>query len=165
MANAIVIGSQWGDEGKGKLVDILAEKADLVVRFQGGNNAGHTVMFADKKFVLHLIPSGMTQPNAICVLGNGMVVDPHALLEELDMLIGLGIKPEGRLFISDSAHLVMPYHKLIDQAREYRLKANKIGTTVRGIGPAYEDKVGRQGIRFIDVANDSAFKTKLDHFV
>ncbi len=165
MANVIVIGSQWGDEGKGKLVDILAEKASLVVRFQGGNNAGHTVMFGDQKFILHLIPSGITQPNCRCVLGNGMVIDPEALLEELQMLKDLNIKTEGRLFVSDSAHLIMPYHKLIDQAREDRLRDNKIGTTVRGIGPAYEDKVSRQGIRFIDIENNAEFKAHLDQIV
>ncbi|MDX2471489.1 MAG: adenylosuccinate synthase [SAR324 cluster bacterium] len=165
MANAIVIGSQWGDEGKGKLVDILAEKADLVVRFQGGNNAGHTVKYADKKFVLHLIPSGVLHPNTNCLLGNGMVIDPEAFLEELDYLKDLGVDPTGQLFISDTAHLILPYHKALDQAREDRLRANKIGTTVRGIGPAYEDKVSRQGIRFIDIENTEAFKAKVDRVV
>lgn len=165
MANAIVIGSQWGDEGKGKLVDILAEKADLVVRFQGGNNAGHTVKYADKKFVLHLIPSGVLHPKTNCLLGNGMVIDPEAFIEELAYLKDLGVDPTGQLFISDTAHLILPYHKAMDQAREDRLRANKIGTTVRGIGPAYEDKVSRQGIRFIDIENSAAFKSKVDQVV
>ena len=166
MPNVIVIGSQWGDEGKGKLVDILADQADCVVRFQGGNNAGHTVMFEDKKFVLHLIPSGILQEGTKCVIGNGMVVDPVAFLSELQGLVDLGIDPKGRLFISESAHVIMPYHKILDAAREARLEGNKkIGTTVRGIGPAYEDKVGRQGIRFIDIENDSEFKERLDQVV
>ena len=125
MANAIVIGSQWGDEGKGKLVDILAEKADLVVRFQGGNNAGHTVKYADKKFVLHLIPSGVLHPKTNCLLGNGMVIDPEAFIEELAYLKNLGVDPTGQLFISDTAHLILPYHKAMDQAREDRLRAKK----------------------------------------
>ncbi len=162
MANVVVIGSQWGDEGKGKLVDILAERAGMVVRFQGGNNAGHTVMFGDSKFILHLIPSGILQDEAKCVIGNGLVVDPEELLKEVDALRDLGVDCTGRLFVSDAANLIMPYHKLIDKAREKRLKGKKIGTTGRGIGPAYEDKAGRIGIRFGDVENNSAFKEKLD---
>ena len=162
MANVIVIGSQWGDEGKGKLVDILAKKAGLVVRFQGGNNAGHTVMFGENTFALHLIPSGILQRSTTCVIGNGLVVDPEELLKEMDTLKELGVDCAGRLFVSDAANLIMPYHKLIDKAREGRLKNNKIGTTGRGIGPAYEDKAGRIGIRFADVENNSVFKEKLD---
>lgn len=165
MANTIVIGSQWGDEGKGKLVDILAEQAGTVVRFQGGNNAGHTVMFGDKKFILHLIPSGILQEDTKCVIGNGLVVDPGALIEEIKELAALGVDCVGRLFISDAANVIMPYHRLLDKAREERLKKNKIGTTGRGIGPAYEDKVGRVGIRFADIENNSVFKEKVDHFV
>ena len=165
MANTIVIGSQWGDEGKGKLVDILAEQAGTVVRFQGGNNAGHTVMFGDKKFILHLIPSGILQDDTKCVIGNGLVVDPGALIEEIEELSTLGVDCIGRLFISDAANVIMPYHRLLDKAREERLKKNKIGTTGRGIGPAYEDKVGRVGIRFADIENNSFFKEKVDHFV
>ncbi|OGG93400.1 MAG: adenylosuccinate synthase [Candidatus Lambdaproteobacteria bacterium RIFOXYD12_FULL_49_8] len=165
MANVIVVGAQWGDEGKGKLVDILAEKAKVVVRYQGGNNAGHTVMFGDKTFILHLIPSGILQDNVACVLGNGMVIDPKALLKEIDELKVLGISVEGRLKISDSANLIMPYHILLDQAREARAGKNKIGTTARGIGPAYEDKAGRQGIRFVEIGRDSRFKSKLDLLV
>ncbi|MBT4288973.1 MAG: adenylosuccinate synthase [Deltaproteobacteria bacterium] len=165
MTNTIVVGSQWGDEGKGKLVDILADQAGTVVRFQGGNNAGHTVMFGDKKFILHLIPSGILQDNTKCVIGNGLVVDLEALLDEIKGLLNLGISCVGRLFISDAANIIMPYHRLLDQAREERLKSNKIGTTGRGIGPAYEDKVGRVGVRFADIENNSFFKEKIDHFV
>lgn len=165
MANVIVIGSQWGDEGKGKLVDLLAEKASMVVRFQGGNNAGHTVMFGDETFILHLIPSGITQKDTQCVLGNGMVIDPEALLKEIAELEALGLSMEGRLFISDAASLILPYHRTIDAAREARAGKDKIGTTSRGIGPAYEDKVGRQGVRFVEVENDNRFKGKLDRLV
>lgn len=165
MANVIVVGSQWGDEGKGKLVDILSEQVGAVVRFQGGNNAGHTVKFADKKFVLHLIPSGILHDDKKCVIGNGLVVDPGELLKEIKGLEDLNISCKGRLFISDSAAVIMPYHKILDQAREARLKGNKIGTTGRGIGPCYEDKVGRSGIRFADIENNSDFKAQVDQYV
>lgn len=165
MANVIVIGSQWGDEGKGKLVDILAEQAGIVVRFQGGNNAGHTVMFQDKTFILHLIPSGITHPNKRCAIGNGVVVDSEALLAELDKLKDMGVDSVGRMFISDIANLIMPWHKVIDQAREARLKDGKIGTTGRGIGPCYEDKVSRQGIRFIDIEDTAEFKKRIEDLV
>ncbi|MDH3381764.1 MAG: adenylosuccinate synthase [Flavobacteriaceae bacterium] len=161
MSNVIVIGSQWGDEGKGKMVDLLAEKAQAVVRFQGGNNAGHTVKFGSKTFILHLIPSGILQETTKSIIGNGVVVDPEAILKELDDLKKLGIESEGKLFISDSASLIMPYHKILDQAREERLKNKKIGTTCRGIGPAYEDKIGRIGIRFADIEDTPGFKEKL----
>src|SRR3989339_1371142 len=147
MANVIVIGSQWGDEGKGKLVDLLAERAGVVVRYQGGNNAGHTVKFSDKTFILHLIPSGILQPKVRCVLGNGMVIHPQALLQEIAELEKLGVSMGDRLFISDVANLIMPYHLMIDKARETRAGKDKIGTTSRGIGPAYEDKASREGIR------------------
>lgn len=165
MANVIVIGSQWGDEGKGKLVDLLAERAGVVVRYQGGNNAGHTVKFADQTFILHLIPSGILQPKVRCVLGNGMVIHPQALLQEIAELEKLGISMGDRLFISDVANLIMPYHLLIDKARETRAGKDKIGTTSRGIGPAYEDKASREGIRFVEIDNDSRFKSKLDRLV
>ncbi|MCP4298825.1 MAG: adenylosuccinate synthase [Proteobacteria bacterium] len=165
MSNIIVVGSQWGDEGKGKLVDLLAEKADTVVRCQGGNNAGHTVMFGDKTFILHLIPSGMLHEGTKCIIGNGVVIDPTALIDEIEELRTLGIDCTGRLFVSDTASLIMPYHKLLDQAREERLKGKKIGTTGRGIGPAYEDKVGRIAIRFIEIENNSSFKEKVDQVV
>ncbi|MBU2510247.1 adenylosuccinate synthase [bacterium] len=165
MSNVIIIGSQWGDEGKGKIVDLLSQQANMIVRFQGGNNAGHTVMFGDKTFILHLIPSGILHENTKSVIGNGMVVDPGELLKEIAGLMEMGIDCRGRLFISDAANLIMPYHRLLDGAREARLKANKIGTTGKGIGPAYEDKVGRCGIRFADIENNSVFKEKIDLFV
>ena len=144
----VVVGAQWGDEGKGKLVDVLAEQADVVARYQGGANAGHTVVVGDSQFVLRLIPSGMLNPQAVCLLGNGVVVDPLALFEELDGLAARGVATAGRLLVSDRAHLVLPYHKLLDVAGERR---QRIGTTGRGIGPAYEDKVGRRGIRVGDL--------------
>ncbi len=165
MSNVIIIGSQWGDEGKGKIVDLLSEKAGTVVRFQGGNNAGHTVMFGDKTYILHLVPSGILHEGTKCVIGNGLVVDPEGLAKEIDELNQMGISCKGRLFISDAANVIMPYHKLLDAAREARLKGNKIGTTGKGIGPAYEDKVGRTGIRFADIENNSEFKEKIDFFV
>jgi adenylosuccinate synthase len=146
----VVVGAQWGDEGKGKLVDVLAEAADVVVRYQGGANAGHTVVVGESRFILRLIPSGILNAHAVCILGNGVVVDPTALFEELDGLAGRGISTEGRLFVSDRAHLVLPYHKLLDQAGEL---FQQIGTTGRGIGPTYEDKYGRRGIRVADLRN------------
>ncbi|HEY2825889.1 MAG TPA: adenylosuccinate synthase [Gemmatimonadales bacterium] len=144
----VVVGAQWGDEGKGKIVDVLAESADLVVRYQGGANAGHTVAIGDEEFVLHQIPSGILHPETRCVIGNGVVLDPEALLAEMDALEARGIRFAGRLLVSDRAHLIFPYHKLIDRAREQQ---QKIGTTGRGIGPAYEDKVARRGIRVGDL--------------
>jgi adenylosuccinate synthase len=144
----VVVGAQWGDEGKGKLVDVLAERADLVVRYQGGANAGHTVVIGDKQFVLRQIPSGILHPRVTCVIGNGVVLEPENLFSELDHLHERGIDTEGRLFVSDRAHLVMPYHKLLDVASE---RSQKLGTTGRGIGPAYEDKYGRRGIRVVDL--------------
>ncbi len=165
MSNVIIIGSQWGDEGKGKIVDLLSQQVGTIVRFQGGNNAGHTVMFESKTFILHLVPSGILHENTKCIIGNGMVVDLDELLKEMDDLKDLGIPSEGRLFISDAANLIMPYHKLLDKAREERLSGKKIGTTGRGIGPAYEDKVGRTGVRFADIESNSNFKEKIDRFV
>ena len=143
----VVVGAQWGDEGKGKLVDVLAERADLVVRYQGGANAGHTVHMSAGEFVLHQIPSGILQ-GAVCIVGNGVVLDPETFFTELDALIARGVKVEHKLFVSDRAHLILPYHKLLDQARERR---ERIGTTGRGIGPAYEDKYGRRGVRVGDL--------------
>jgi adenylosuccinate synthase len=143
----VVVGAQWGDEGKGKLVDVLAERADLVVRYQGGANAGHTVHTSAGEFVLHQIPSGILQ-GAVCVVGNGVVLDPETFFTELDALVSRGVKVEHKLFVSDRAHLTLPYHKLLDQARERR---ERIGTTGRGIGPTYEDKFGRRGIRVGDL--------------
>lgn len=144
----VVVGAQWGDEGKGKLVDVLAEQADMVVRYQGGANAGHTVVVGDRQFVLHQIPSGILHAGAVCVVGNGVVLDPETFFAELDELGGQGIDVSGRLFISDRAHVVLPYHKLLDQASE---KHQQIGTTGRGIGPTYEDKIGRRGVRVADL--------------
>jgi adenylosuccinate synthase len=144
----VVVGAQWGDEGKGKLVDVLAERADFVVRYQGGANAGHTVVIGDSQFVLRQIPSGILHPQVTCIIGNGVVLEPENLFVELDQLRDRGIDTSGRIFISDRAHLVMPYHKLLDAASE---RSQKLGTTGRGIGPAYEDKYGRRGIRVTDL--------------
>ncbi len=144
----VVVGAQWGDEGKGKLVDVLAERADLVVRYQGGANAGHTVVIGDKQFVLRQIPSGILHSRVTCIIGNGVVLEPENLFHELDSLHERGIDTGGRLFVSDRAHLVLPYHKLLDAASE---RSQKLGTTGRGIGPAYEDKYGRRGIRVVDL--------------
>jgi len=149
-ACAVVVGAQWGDEGKGKLVDVLAERADFVVRYQGGANAGHTVVIGDEQFILRQIPSGILHPGVVCLIGNGVVLDPETLFGELDGLDQRGIRTAGRLFVSTRAHLVLPYHKLLDAASE---KSQAIGTTGRGIGPAYEDKTGRRGVRVGDVAN------------
>jgi adenylosuccinate synthase len=144
----VVVGAQWGDEGKGKLVDVLAERADLVVRYQGGANAGHTVVIGATRFVLRQIPSGILHPGVTCIVGNGVVLEPETFFVELDQLRERAIDTSGRLFISDRAHLVLPYHKLLDAASE---KSQKLGTTGRGIGPAYEDKYGRRGIRVTDL--------------
>jgi adenylosuccinate synthase len=144
----VVVGAQWGDEGKGKLVDVLAERADYVVRYQGGANAGHTVVIGDIQFILRQIPSGILHSAVTCVIGNGVVLEPENLFAELDQLRERGIDTKGRLFVSDRAHLVLPYHKLLDAASE---KSQKLGTTGRGIGPAYEDKYGRRGIRVTDL--------------
>ena len=162
MANIVIIGTQWGDEGKGKIVDLLAEHADYVVRFQGGNNAGHTMVVDGEQFISHLIPSGILQDKT-CVIGNGLVVDPEVLFEEIDYLTGKGIAvgPD-QLKISEKAHLIMPYHKSIDAARENAAsKDTKIGTTGRGIGPCYEDKANRCGIRFVDLLNTTRFEEKV----
>ncbi len=146
----VVVGSQWGDEGKGKLVDVLAERADWVVRYQGGANAGHTVHIGEKSFILHQIPSGILHPGVRCAIGNGVVMDPETLFVEIDKLVADGIDVEGRLYVSERAHLVMPYHKLVDKASA---ASKAIGTTGRGIGPAYEDKVARRGVRVLDLRN------------
>ncbi len=144
----VVVGAQWGDEGKGKLVDVLAERADWVVRYQGGANAGHTVDLGDRSFVLHQIPSGILHPGVRCAIGNGVVLDPDTLFEEIDGLVRAGIDVEGRLYVSERAHLVLPYHKMVDAASA---SSRAIGTTGRGIGPAYEDKVARRGVRVLDL--------------
>jgi adenylosuccinate synthase len=160
MTCIVVVGTQWGDEGKGKIVDILTEEADAVVRYQGGDNAGHTVMFEDQKVVLHLIPSGILKDKE-CILGNGVVINPTSLLNEIKELKDYDVL--SRLKISSQAHLVMPYHQMIDNIRESKRK-NKIGTTGKGIGPAYEDKVGRFGIRICDIVQDN-FKDKLQEII
>ena len=162
MANVVIVGTQWGDEGKGKIVDLLAEFADMVVRFQGGNNAGHTMVVDGEQLITHLIPSGILQQK-VCIIGNGVVVDPSVLIEELSHLKnrGIAINPD-RLKISEKAHLIMPYHKQIDHAREKLKGDKKIGTTGRGIGPAYEDKSTRRGIRFVDLLDLEAFQDKLN---
>lgn len=157
----IVIGAQWGDEGKGKIVDLLSEEADIVARYQGGANAGHTVVFGGKKYILHLIPSGILHESTVCVIGNGVVIDPASLIEEIKMLEIENISIKGRLFISHCAHLIMPYHKLLDQAKESSGTELKIGTTGRGIGPAYVDKASRTGIRIVDLLDRKTFKDKL----
>ena len=160
MTCVIIVGSQWGDEGKGKTVDLLTEYADGVIRYQGGNNAGHTVMFEDKTFVLHLIPSGILREK-LSILGNGVVIDPAALLEEIKQLQEMKISVRDNLRISNNAHLVMPYHVLFDQLRESRKGKQKIGTTGRGIGPTYEDKVARSGIRLGDLRNSNHLKDRI----
>ena len=161
MANTILVGAQWGDEGKGKIIDVLTEDADVVVRTQGGNNAGHTVHIKGKKYILHLVPSGILRKNKICVIGNGVVVDPVSLVEEIDGLRKLGVKVEGNLFLSETAHLVFPYHRELDSQRETFKGKNKIGTTKRGIGPAYGDKAARTGLRVIDLVRPERFKQQL----
>ncbi|MEI6344835.1 MAG: adenylosuccinate synthase [Verrucomicrobiota bacterium] len=161
MSNTILVGSQWGDEGKGKIIDVLTGDVDIVVRSQGGNNAGHTIVDGDKKYVLHLIPSGILRKGKVCVIGNGVVIDPVALVVEIQGLKKRGIKVDKNLLISDSAHLVMPYHRSIDELRETLKGKNKIGTTKRGIGPAYGDKVARTGLRMADLIRPDVFREKL----
>jgi adenylosuccinate synthase len=160
--NVAVIGAQWGDEGKGKIVDLLCENFDVVARYQGGHNAGHTVKYEDKHFALRLIPSGILHPDKLCLLGNGMVIDPRALLDEIESLRSAGLKIEENLLISDGAHVILPYHQALDLAREEAAGVAKIGTTGRGIGPAYESKVGRYGIRIADLIDPEVLKQKID---
>jgi adenylosuccinate synthase len=159
MAVQVVVGAQWGDEGKGKIVDMLAEHADIVARYQGGANAGHTVCIGEREYVLHLIPSGIFHPHITCIIGNGVVIDPSALLDEIAQLEAAGINIKGRLLISHNAHMIMPYHKLLDTIREQG--AGKIGTTGRGIGPAYIDKFMRSGIKIVDLLNSDVLAAKL----
>ena len=160
MANVVIVGAQWGDEGKGKIVDLLTQYADLVVRFQGGNNAGHTIVLKGEKFVVHLIPSGILYQDKKCVIGNGVVLDPAVLIEEIDEIKKRGyFQEDSQLMISEETHLILPYHRRIDVARE---KFFKIGTTGRGIGPAYEDKVVRCGIRVVDLVDEKIFREKLE---
>src|SRR4051812_47895521 len=162
MANTILVGAQWGDEGKGKIIDVLTEQADIVVRTQGGNNAGHTVHISGKKYVLHLVPSGILRKKKTCVIGNGVVVDPISLVQEIEGLRKLGIKVKNNLFLSETAHLVFPYHRELDAQREILKGKNKIGTTKRGIGPAYGDKAARTGLRVIDLVSPERFRRQLE---
>ncbi|MFZ1081114.1 MAG: adenylosuccinate synthase [Candidatus Kryptoniota bacterium] len=159
MSVKIIVGAQWGDEGKGKIVDLLSEDVDIVARYQGGANAGHTVVVEGKTYVLHLIPSGILHPKVVCVIGNGVVLDPQAFLDEVALLESHDIKVRGRLFISHNAHLIMPYHKLIDSLKEQG--ADKIGTTGRGIGPAYIDKFARVGIKIVDLLHRDVLVKKI----
>jgi adenylosuccinate synthase len=164
MSNVIVvIGAQWGDEGKGKIVDLLAERFDVVARYQGGHNAGHSVKVGDKSYALHLIPSGIIHPDKTCVLGNGMVIDPIAFFAEADRLTeqGLSVTPD-RVKVSTRAHLILPYHRALDHTSEERLGNEKVGTTLRGIGPAYEDKAGRRGIRVADAMNADVLRSRIE---
>jgi adenylosuccinate synthase len=161
MPNIVIVGAQWGDEGKGKVVDFLSEKADVIARYQGGNNAGHTVVIKNEKFILHLIPSGILRKGKTCIIGNGVVVDPASLIEEIEKLKGRGVKVDKNLLLSKNAHLIMPYHMAIDRESE-RCRGNKnIGTTGRGIGPAYADKMARRGIKVVDLLHPSTFREKL----
>src|SRR6266478_7121658 len=161
MANTILVGAQWGDEGKGKIIDVLTSKADVIVRSQGGNNAGHTIVHGGATYILHLIPSGILRRGKVCVIGNGVVVDPIALVAEIGQLRGLGVKIGKNLLVSNCAHLVMPYHRLLDEQRELRKGRAKIGTTKRGIGPAYGDKAARTGLRVSDLMQPILFSKKL----
>ncbi|WP_420805861.1 adenylosuccinate synthetase [Neosynechococcus sphagnicola] len=160
MANVVVIGAQWGDEGKGKITDLLSKSADVVVRYQGGVNAGHTVVVKDQTFKLHLIPSGILYPDTECIIGSGTVIDPKVLIEEMDRLLELNISCD-LLMISETAHVTMPYHRLIDQAAEEQRGTHRIGTTKRGIGPTYADKSERTGIRIIDLMNAEELRGQL----
>ena len=165
MANVVIVGTQWGDEGKGKIVDLLAENADAVVRFQGGNNAGHTMVVGGEQLITHLIPSGILQQK-LCIIGNGVVVDPEVLIKEMDNLSTRGVDiGSDRFKISERAHLIMPYHQAVDHAREKFKGDKKIGTTGRGIGPAYEDKSTRRGIRFVDLLDPDEFREKVNTIV
>ncbi len=162
MPNVVVVGTQWGDEGKGKIVDLMTDRFDVVARYQGGNNAGHTVIIGDEKFVLHLIPSGILRPEKACIVGNGVVVDPGAMLEEIgELQTRLGLDLEGRFFVSNRAHVIMAWHKALEVADEGARGKEKIGTTFRGIGPCYEDKVARRGIRMGDLLNPSLLEDKI----
>ena len=166
MANVVVVGAQWGDEGKGKVVDLLARRATYVVRFQGGNNAGHTLVVGGKKTVLHLVPSGMLQPTCVNVIGNGVVIDPAVLLGEIAALVAAGIDASpARLVVSAEAHVILPWHCALDTAREAAAGERKIGTTGRGIGPAYEDKVGRRGLRVADLLDEAARNSHVERHI
>src|ERR1700726_3032558 len=161
MANTILVGAQWGDEGKGKIIDVLTSKADIIVRSQGGNNAGHTIVHGGATYILHLIPSGILRRGKVCVIGNGVVVDPIALVSEIEQLRRAGVRIGKNLLVSDCAHLVLPYHRALDEQRELRKGRAKIGTTKRGIGPAYGDKAARTGLRISDLMQPIVFSKKL----
>jgi adenylosuccinate synthase len=161
MSVSVIVGTQWGDEGKGKITDLLARDMDMVVRYQGGNNAGHTVVIKDKTFKLHLIPSGIFYANVMCIIGNGVVIDPAVLIQEIETLKSQGF-PVDNLRISSQAHVIFPYHRYLDQAQEKKREAGRIGTTARGIGPCYVDKYNRRGIRISDLYNREVFKAKLE---
>jgi adenylosuccinate synthase len=165
MPNVIVVGAQWGDEGKGKVVDLLAPHVDVVVRYQGGNNAGHTVVVGTEKFVLQTIPSGILHPGVRCVIGCGVVVDPASLINEMERLVQRGVSLDGNLYISKHAHLIMPYHPALDRASEARAGDRAIGTTGKGVGPAYADKAARVGIRMADLMDERRFRDKLEQNV
>ncbi len=164
MANTVIIGAQWGDEGKGKIVDMLSARSQVIVRFQGGNNAGHTIRVGDEETILHLVPSGILHPGALCLVGNGVVLDPEVFLHETEELAarGVDISPS-RLAVSKKAHLILPYHKSLDKAREAKRAGHKIGTTGRGIGPCYEDKAARVGLRAGDLADPDLVRAKVRH--
>ena len=164
MSNVIIVGTQWGDEGKGKIVDWLSEKADLVVRFQGGHNAGHTLVIDGNVFKLSLLPSGIVRENTVVLIGNGVVIDPFHLIKEIKQLEekNININPDN-LIVSDSAFLILPIHQIVDEIREKNNGSKKIGTTGRGIGPAYEDKVGRRGIRICDFLDREGFESKIKY--
>ncbi len=163
MPSVVVVGAQWGDEGKGKIIDLLAADSDYIVRFQGGNNAGHTVVVGQDEFVFHLVPSGILYPGKIAIIGNGVVVDPQALLDEIAELRRRGVDIDGNLLVSELAHIILPYHKALDRAREEAQGARRLGTTGRGIGPCYVDKVGRCGIRLADLIDPAVLEEKLRH--
>jgi adenylosuccinate synthase len=162
MLTLVVVGSQWGDEGKGKITDLLSEEADIIVRYQGGCNAGHTVVIGDKQFIFHLIPSGILHPGKKCLIGSGVVVDPESLWQEMENLRKEGLEIDGRLFIDPKTHIVLPYHKTLDELKEKKRGKDKLGTTKRGIGPAYLDKIARTGIRMIDLIDEKSLSKKLE---
>src|SRR5688572_28901227 len=162
MRNAVIVGTQWGDEGKGKIVDLLAQKFDVVARYQGGHNAGHTVRVGERKFILQLIPSGILRAGKRAVIGNGVVLDPAALIKELETLKSAGVDVSGRLFISNRAQVMFPYHRMMEKAAEIAPGKVRIGTTSRGIGPTYEDKMGRRGIRVAELLDPECFRSQVE---
>jgi len=162
MSTLVVVGSQWGDEGKGKITDLLSEEADIIVRYQGGSNAGHTVVIGDKQFIFHLIPSGILHQGKKCLIGNGVVLDPESLLQEIESLQKEGIEIDGKLFIDPKTHIVLPYHKTLDELKEKKRGKDELGTTKKGIGPAYLDKIARTGIRMIDLIDEKLLSKKLE---